>query len=289
MAANLANLHAYGDITQAISTAPLGTPAPTKPLPTALGANWSDLGWIDDGQGLTESNSSQETSKYGWQGGGKIGTLRSQFEHPFAFNCLEENAVVLGLLRPGKAITTTAGSAEVQTITLTGTGTAGTWSLTLPGYGTASALAYNIATAALVTALNTAFGMSGIAVSGTPGSSYVVTFPAAYGNVGILSAVNAIIGVSAIGVVETTPGVATTYAQGVGPVGQNIRQFAIDLVSGNVHHRYYIARGEVSSTGDIVYKAAEYTVWQFTLTPYVVNGDFYVDLHDNPALAQPLV
>lgn len=286
MALNTANAHAYGDITQAISTAPLGATAPTAPLPTTLPANWSDLGWISDG-GVTESKTFQETKKYAWQGGSIIRNLRSQFENPFQFQALEENAVTLGLLRPGKTITPTAGTAEVQTVTLTGTGTAGTWSITLPAYGTASGLAYNISTAALITALNAAFGMTGIAVTGTPGTSYVVTFPAIYGNVGLMTFVNSITGVTNIAAVETTPGVSTTYSQGVsGAISRNLRQFSIDLVDGVVRHRYYIPLGEVVSSGDIVYQANDLTVYEFTLTPYPdANGNFYYDLTNNPVMA----
>src|SRR6187431_1788187 len=102
MALNTANNHAYGDVTQAISTAAIGVTAPTAPLPVALAAGWYDLGWIDDG-GVTESRSVNETKKYGWQGGGLIRNLRSQFENPFKFNAIEENAVTFGLLRPGQA------------------------------------------------------------------------------------------------------------------------------------------------------------------------------------------
>lgn len=286
MATNSANAHAYGDVTQAISTALIGVTAPTLPLPTALPAGWYDLGWLDNDAGLTEAATLQETKKYGWQGGGLVRTLRSQFERPFTFTCLEENAVTLGLLRPGQAITTTAGTAEVQTVTFTGTGTAGTFALTLTGYGTASGLAYNIASASLQTALNAGFNMTGITASGSAGGPYTVTFPAAYGNVPTMTSVNNITGVTLITHATTTPGVITTYSQSVGTTSsQNIRQWAIDLVDGNVHHRFYIPRGEVTSGGDVVYKADDLTVYQFTLTPYLTNGVFYTDLHDNPALA----
>jgi len=66
-------------------------------------------------------------------------------------------------------------SQQVQTITMTASG--GTWILTLNGESTA-ALAYNISTANLQTAIValTSVGAGNCVVSGTPGSSYVLTF-----------------------------------------------------------------------------------------------------------------
>lgn len=288
MPKNSSNVHVWGDTNQAIYTAPLGATAPTAPPPTAMPANWLDIGWVTD-TGLTESRANQETKVYGWQGNAQIRVIRSQFELSFKFQAAETSLVTYGLMRPGKSVTTVAGTAEVQTITLTGTGTAGTWSLTMPYNGiiggTASALAYNIATAALATALNTAFGATGITVTGTPGSSYVVTIPALYGDAGLMTAVNAITGVSAIGIVTTTPGVATTYSQGQGSITSNRRQFAFDIIDGAVAHRYYVPNGEASVSGDIALSGTAVTAYEFTVAAYAdASGNFYYDLTNDPSL-----
>lgn len=289
MAINTNNAHSYGDITQRILTAPLGTTIPTSPLPTAFGAGWLDLGWMDDA-GLTETDTKQETKKYGWQGGALVRVLRSQAEHSFAFNCLEENAITYGLLRPNSTIVTSGGSAEVQTVTITGTGTAGTWTLTLPGVATASGLAFNITTSALATALNSAFGMTGITVTGSAGTSYVVTFPVSAGNVVQLTATQAITGATGIAVVTTTPGVNGVNTTDVLPfVGRNLRMFGIDLVDGGVHRRFVAQNGEVTGNGDVIYNADNLTVLQYTLECYIdTNGAFFRDINDNPALASGL-
>jgi hypothetical protein len=164
-------------------TAPLGTALPTSPL-TAPSAAFYEVGFLSD-QGVTEGRDINETLIYDLVGQ-LVATARNQEARPFTFEALEDNRVVRELRYPNSTLATAAGTAEVQTITLTGTGTAGTWSLTLPGYGTASALTYNITTSALATALNAAFGVSGITVSGTAGSSYIVTFPASMGNVALM-------------------------------------------------------------------------------------------------------
>jgi hypothetical protein len=164
-------------------TAPLGTALPTSPL-TAPSAAFYEVGFLSD-QGVTEGRDINETLIYDLVGQ-LVATARNQEARPFTFEALEDNRVVRELRYPNSTLATVAGTAEVQTITLTGTGTAGTWSLTLPGYGTASALTYNITTSALATALNAAFGVSGITVSGTAGSSYIVTFPASMGNVALM-------------------------------------------------------------------------------------------------------
>lgn len=276
------NAHAWGDVTQAVYTAAIGAAAPTAPLPTDIGDGWYDLGWLSD-SGVTESNTFNETKKYGWQGGGLIRVLRNQFERPHKFQCLEENAVTVGLMRPGSAITVTSGTSEVQTVTLTGTGTAGTFTLSLPGHGTASALTYNITTSALADALNAAFSMSGITVTGTAGSSYVVTFPASAGDLPLMTAVNSITGVTAITVVETTAGQNPIYTQGQGTQAtRNMRQWAIDLVDGSVHKRRWFPTAEAILSGDAVYSNTDLTVYEFTLNPYADdNGFFYYDITDD--------
>lgn len=286
----VSNAHAYGDINQIVATAPLGTTAPTAPPPAALPSGWSDLGWMSD-NGITETLAQQETKVYGWQGGSLIRDLRSQSEHSFAFECLEENAATLGLLRPGSAVATTGGTAEVQTVTISGTPTGGTFTLTVPGYGSTAPLAYNVSTAALATALSTLVGQT-VTVAGTAGTTYTVTFPAAMGNVAQMVADGSLLtpASAAVAVATTTPGVNGTNRTGVRPfVSQNLRQFSIDLIDGAIHHRYHIPNGEVVSGGNIVYQANALTIYSFTCNCYIdTSGNFFYDISDNPATAQGL-
>lgn len=293
MARTTTNTHVYGDTTQVIATAPLGTTAPTLPLPTALPAGWYDLGWIDDG-GVTETQANQETKHYGWQGGAIVRTLRFQSEHNFEFQALEENAVTLGLLRRGSTAVTTPGTNEAQTVTITGVPTGGTFTLTYKG-ATTTNIAYNATNTAVQTALASlsTIGSGNVTVTGGPGpgTPYVATFVGtlAAQDVPVMTASAA--GLTggttpAVAVTTTTPGVAVANSWGVGGViSMNLRQFSIDLVDGAIHKRYYIPNGEVSPTGSIVYQAKDLTVYSFHLECFPdASGNFFYDLNDNPAL-----
>ncbi len=101
---------------------------------------------------------------------------------------------------------------EVQTITITGTPTGGTFTVSFDGY-TTSALAYNIASADLQTALRalTSVGGANLTVSGSAGGPYTVTFNGtlAATNVNAMTASGAGLtgGTSpAVAVAVTTPG-----------------------------------------------------------------------------------
>jgi hypothetical protein len=282
----VANQRSYSDLTQGVWFAPIGTAIPTGPLPTAWGAGWQELGFLTD-KGVIESAARQKTKKWNWQGGSSGRSLYNQPEHTFAIECNEENSHVLRLARPGSTVSATGGTAEVQTITLTGTGTAGTWTVTLPGYGsTASGLTYNIATAALATALSSAFGIT-VTVTGTAGTSYVVTFPAANGNVPLMTTTNAIAGVTSITTVETTPGVNAINTTNVKAyTGTDFWMFGIDLVDGSIHKRYVVPIGDATLTGSINYVGTDLTIYAFTIDCYPdTNGTLVVDLNDNPALS----
>lgn len=107
-------------------------------------------------------------------------------------------------------------TAEVQTVTITGTATA----LVFTWQGvSAPSQTGSVTTAALQTALNTAWSSllhgGTIAVSGTAGSSYVLTFPSILGNVSTVSV--AATGATAA-VVETTPGAGANLATAAIPV-----------------------------------------------------------------------
>lgn len=80
--------------------------------------------------------------------------------------------------------TLSAAGADVQTITITGTPTGGTFTLTFNG-ATTTPLAFNASTAAVQTALQAlgTIGASNATVTGTAGTSYVVTFAAALAGV----------------------------------------------------------------------------------------------------------
>lgn len=284
MTKNSNNGHAYGGIADGVWTAALNIIAPSDNT-TAYPAGWYETGWISD-TGITEAASQQQTKKYGWQGGALFRILRSQSEHKFSFQALEENAVTMGLLRPNSVNTATAGAAEVQTITMTGTGTAGTFTITVPGYASTTPLAYNAATTAVASALSTAVGGT-VTVTGTPGSSYVVTFPVALGNVGLMTVLNSITGVTAINVAETTPGVSGLNKISVAPfTGRNLRQFGIDMSDGVSRKRLYIPNGEATATGNVAYKSNDLTVWNFDVECYPdTSGNFFYDFNTNAALA----
>lgn len=94
--------------------------------------------------------------------------------YPAAFN----NGVSGRYVRAGDAL---------QTITITGTPTGGTF--TISSGGNTYVAAYNVATATLQAAIRAWGGIyAGVTVSGTAGTSYVVTFPAITANVFAASA-----------------------------------------------------------------------------------------------------
>lgn len=281
----IANQRSYSDVTNAVYMAPLGTAMPTAPAPTAWPSGWLELGFLTD-KGVVESLARQKTKTWNWQGGSAGRSLYTQPEHSFAIECNEENSHVQRLLRPGSTVSSTGGSAEVQTITLTGTGTSGTWSLTLPGYGTASGLAYNIATTALATALSAAYGVT-VTVTGTAGTSYVTTFAAAAGNVPLQQATNAISGISAITVVETTAGVNPVNTTNVKAfTGTDFWMFGFDFVDGTIHKRYIAQQADATPTGSITYAASGLTIAAFTIDCYPDStGTLFIDINDNPALS----
>lgn len=289
MGKNLNNAHAYGDINNAVYTSKLGVTLPVDPT-SAYPAGWYEVGWLDD-TGLIEAQTQKETKKYGWQGGALVRVLRNQSEHTFAFNCLEENAVVMGLLRPNSTISSTGSSSEVQKIVFTGTATAGTFTLSVPGYGTTTAIQYNATVASIGTALSTVVGGTVTATGTLDTTGVVVTFPASLGLVSLMTVANSVTGWTAITVTETTPGVAGINTSGVKPyTGRNLRQFGIDVIDDPITHRYLSLNGEVTSTGGkITYKSDDLTIWQFTLNCYLdEDGDFFKDINNNPALASGL-
>lgn len=112
-------------------------------------------------------------------------------------------------------------TAETQTVALTGSPV----NFTLLWQGLSSgSQSGSIATSALATALNTAWAskLAGgtISVSGTPGSSYQITFPQALGNVALISNGGMTGGTSpTMNITETTPGAGANPATAPLPAG----------------------------------------------------------------------
>lgn len=104
------------------------------------------------------------------------------------------------------------GTAEVQTVTITGVPTGGTFTLTVPvaGAGTTAAIAFNAAASAVQAALRALAGMGGVTVTGSNGGPYAVTFPSTLGNVPQMTTTSSLTGGTTPGVTvgTTTPGVA---------------------------------------------------------------------------------
>lgn len=116
MARTVANARSYGE--GKVVVAPTGTTAPTDSTSSYSGT-WVELGWITDA-GITESHSVTTTVKYAWQGGTAIRTVKSQDTRTFKFQCYEENAAVLGLLRPGSTVSTTGAATTTIVTAFTG-------------------------------------------------------------------------------------------------------------------------------------------------------------------------
>jgi hypothetical protein len=106
------------------------------------------------------------------------------------------------------------GTAEVDTVTISGSPTGGTFTLTYNGH-TTDPIQYNATNAAVQAALRAIPGLSGVTVTGTAGGPYTVTFPAVLGSV-TLSATGSFTGgtTPAIAVARTTPGVAGWFSPG---------------------------------------------------------------------------
>lgn len=117
-----------------------------------------------------------------------------------------------------------SGTAEVQTVTITGAPTGGTFTLNPLGV-TTGPIAFNAPAATVQTALRAASGNQGITVTGSNGGPYTVTFPGSLGNVTQMTGTGSFTGgtAPAVNVATTTPGVAPaplagTWGYATGPV-----------------------------------------------------------------------
>lgn len=282
------NLYTFSPSDYSISTSVLGTAMPTTLATSSLALNlptgWYDCGLLSDA-GVTETHTVNETKIYDLLGS-LVRIIRNQEERPWTFECLQDDAITAGLMYPFTTLTTTGGTSEVQTLTITGTPTGGTFQLSMPGEPTVPAQTYNVTTAALQAALIAAWDVA-VTVTGTAGSSYIVTFPSAEGNVNQMSVAYTFTGGSSptASVATTTPGVTGVNSRPVGAgTARNLRQFCVDLFDGSLSERYLVATGEAVWSGTVTYSGSAVRIAQFTLNTYKdTNGNYYTKLDNNPA------
>jgi len=286
MPKNVTNAFAPSDY--AVSTAPqtaaLPTGLATSPSALNLPAGWFDIGYLSDA-GMTEAHNYNETKVFD-MAGALLRVLRNQEERPWTFECVENDAVVQGLMYPGSVVVTTGATAEVQTITISGTPTGGTFTPALAGFPAVPAQTYNVTTAALQAALIAAWDLA-VTVSGTAGSSYVVTFPTGVGNITQMTVTSALTGgtTPSASVATTTPGVTGVNSRVVGRgLARNLRYFCIDLFDGSISERYLITQGEAVWTGSVPYNGTALKIAQFSLNTYYDSstGGYYTKLDNNP-------
>jgi hypothetical protein len=278
-------VRAYADAGYSVWTALTSVAAPNTLPPANPGIGWYDVGLLSDA-GITEGHTYNENKAYDLSGG-LLRIVRNQEERPWTFECVQDDAVTSGLMYPGATVSTTGATAEVQTITIGGAPTGGTTGpIRLAGYPDAPAQTYNVTTAALQAALRLAWNLA-VTVTGTAGTSYVVTFPAGLGNAPLIAFPAPALtgGAGTITAVETTPGVQGVNTRNVGTgIGANIRQFAIDLKDGNLVKRVLMANAEAVWTGTVTY-GSNIKISQFSLQPYKdSNGNFYTILDNDPAI-----
>ena len=290
MAKENANVHVYDDQGYAVYVGGSGVSAPTTFTLDSNGnvdppAGFAEVGLLSD-NGITEGHNLNETKIYDMSGA-LIRIARNQEERPFTFEALEDNREVRSLLYPGSSVTTTGGTAEVQTVTISGTPTGGTFTISVGNWGTTTPLAYNATSATVQTALRNATGLD-IAVTGSAGGPYTVTYPVAAGDVSDATADGSALtgGTSpAAAVTITTPGVTGINSTGVGSgTGRNLRPFFIVLKDGGVNKCIAINSGEAAQTGTVGYTGNGAAVYQFTVQPYKdANGHFFTILDNDPA------
>ena len=114
MATNLAGVRAYGDILSTIYVAPAGT---TGPIALAVPAvTFKDVGWLGEA-GVALSRSVEVKKFKAHQGNTQVKTKIVNTETSFKLVCLEETAIVLGLMHAGATGVTATG---VSTVTVPG-------------------------------------------------------------------------------------------------------------------------------------------------------------------------
>jgi hypothetical protein len=262
------------------AVAPYGTLYSTVSGMVPLTNPWTDLGGITQ-DGLTENPS---VSRNDWKRWGSISTYNSvitDIKHEFSVKFLETNANVMGLVyrNGGPLMPTGAGTSEVQTITITGAPAGGTFSITYSGQ-TTPALAYNAAPSAVQTALQALsnIGAGNVLVTGTAGSSYVLTFAGALANTNVPAVlpVGTFTGGTSptISAATTTGGAAgqllsiTDDTSGV----RDVRAMCFDMITGvgssQNHLRFYCPKVEVTAVANITYRFDQPPLYDLTFTAY---------------------
>jgi hypothetical protein len=89
-----------------VYVATVGATAPTN-IASAWDAAWDTVGLLTE-DGMTESRNEDVADHYAY-GGILIRTTRSKHKRTIKFACLEDNAVVFGLVNPGSTHTSTGG------------------------------------------------------------------------------------------------------------------------------------------------------------------------------------
>jgi hypothetical protein len=289
MAKENANVHVYDDQNYAVFVGTAGTSAPSTFTLDSNGnvvppSGFVEVGLLSD-NGITEAHNMNETKIYD-MAGSLIRIARNQEERPFTFEAMEDNAMVRRLLY--RSTTSTSGAtAEVQTLTISGSPTGGTFSVTLAGYGTASGINYNAAASTVQTALRSAWGLA-VDVTGSAGGPYTITYPTAAGNVPLAAADGSTLtgGTSpSAAVVVATPGVTGVNSTPVGSgTGRDLRPFCIVLKDGSVVKLISINSGEATQTGTVAYTGSGAAIYQFTVQPYKdANGNYFTILDNDPA------
>lgn len=287
MPKNINNAFAPSDyaVSTALQTAALPVVLATSSSVLNLPPGWFDIGYLSDA-GIGESHTYNENKIFD-MAGALLRILRNQEERPWTFECVENDAIVHGLMYPGSTVGTAGGTGEVQTVTITGTPTGGTFPLTLPGYGTIN-LVFNATLAAVTAAILAAWDIT-VTVTGTAGSSYVITFPAGEGNVAQMttSAANLTGGTTpTASVATTTPGVTGVNTRVIGRgTARNLRYFCVDLFDGAISERYIVTQGEAVWTGNVTYSGSALKIAQFQLNTFFDSstGGYYTKLDNNPA------
>jgi len=98
MATNLNANRIYGDVPSAVFVAAKGTTGPVGLAAPA--AAFKDLGWLGE-DGVNVSRSADVKKFFAHQGGTMVRTKVTGTENSFKFVCLEETAIVLGLMHAG--------------------------------------------------------------------------------------------------------------------------------------------------------------------------------------------
>lgn len=110
MAKTEANIHAYGDLENAVYVAPKGTSVPAD-LATPAGA-FNEVGYISE-DGVSESIETNSETFRAWQGSTVVRKSITSSDRTFSFSCLEENAITQGLKYRGQSPTAGTGISTV--------------------------------------------------------------------------------------------------------------------------------------------------------------------------------